>query len=185
MCSFAVVKKRDGLGKVDRGAQCEQRNIHGLQTPPGSGKFLFFSSLLSLYIYIHIYIPIYWLLFILVLSLYSAFIYRLRLSSLYIPALDSSAIARTAGCGWADDAILFAKKKKRRGSLQFCSDSCEVLSAAKRENATANRSFVRTSASTLPLSTGEHDNAIRRFLSIYIFIIISVYLCLSIYLARF
>lgn len=70
-CSFAVVKKRDGLGKVDRRAQCEQRNIHGLQTPTRSGEFPSFSVL---------YIPIYWLLFILVLSLYSAFIYRLRLS---------------------------------------------------------------------------------------------------------
>lgn len=150
--------------------------------PDRSGKFLFFSSLLSLYIYIHIYIPIYWLLFILVLSLYSAFIYRLRLSSLYIPALDSSAIARTAGCGWADDAILFAKKKKRRGSLQFCSDSCEVLSAAKRENATANRSFVRTSASTLPLSTGEHDNAIDPSFLIYLYIYYYICLPLLVYL---
>lgn len=52
-CSFAVVKKRDGLGKVDGRAQCEQRNIHGLQTPTGSGEFspafFFFFSLRTIY----------------------------------------------------------------------------------------------------------------------------------------
>lgn len=68
-----------------------------------------------------LYIPIYWLLFILVLSLYSAFIYRLRLCIAGHARLICNRIHTTAflplDCGWAD-ASLPKKKKKKQNEIE-------------------------------------------------------------------